>query len=129
MPFFLFFFGKIKCCWVHLDDFWVFLDASGVCIHPYFWPETSFSLIFENVLVISFSTFCFEISALGLFYLGALLGCCLWVVAESKGCRVILLLFISLNSKNTKPFSFCIIMHCLHFVFCIVLALGLLGRY
>ena len=59
----------------------------------------------------------FGISALGLFYLGAFLGCCLIVLAESGGCRVILLLFISFNSKNTKTFSFCIIMHCLHFAF------------
>ena len=58
-----------------------------------FWLETLFDLIFENVLVISFSIFCFGISALGLFYLGSLFDGCLLVIAESKGCRVILLIF------------------------------------
>ena len=110
-----FFWGKIKCCWVSLGDYWVFFYASEFCIHSCFWPETSFSLIFENVLVISFSTFCLGISALGLFYLGALLGCCLWVVVESEGGKVIFLLFISFNSKIQKHFYFCIVMHCLHF--------------
>ena len=58
-----------------------------------FWPETAFSLFLSFVLVILLSIFCFEISALGIFYLGALLGCCLWVVAESEGGRVMFLLF------------------------------------
>ena len=69
------------------------MDAFGVCIHLYFLPETLFSLkFFENVLVIAFSIFCFGISALGLFYLSALRGCSLIVLAESGGGRVILLL-------------------------------------
>ena len=65
----------------------------------------------------------FEISALELFYLSALLECYLGVV-ESRGHRIILLLFASLLfSKNTKTFAY---YHALHFALCIVLALDLL---
>ena len=82
---------------------------------PLFLTRDAFEFeFFENVLVIAFSIFCFGISALGFFYLGALLGCCLTMLVDSGGCGVILLLFISFNSKNTIFFSFCIIMHCLH---------------
>ena len=81
-------------------------------------------LFFKNVLVIAFSIFCFGISALDFFYLSALLECCLSVLAESRGCRIILLLFIShFISKNTKIFAY---HHALHFSFCIILALDLL---
>ena len=66
----------------------------------------------------AFFIFCFGISALDLFYLSYLLECCLSVLAESRGCRIILLL-----SKNPKIFAY---HHALHFAFCIVLALDLL---
>ena len=50
--------------------------------------------------------FLFGISALDLFYLSALLECCLSVLAESGGCRIILLLFVShFISKNLKTFA------------------------
>ena len=79
---------------------------------------------FKNVLVIAFSIFCFEISALDLFYLSALLECCLSVLAEFGDCRIILLLFIShFISKNPKIFAY---HYALDFSFCIVLALDLL---
>ena len=65
----------------------------------------------------------FEISALELFYLSALLECCLGVLAESRGRRIILFLFASLLfSKNPKIFAY---HHALHFALCIVLALDL----
>ena len=65
----------------------------------------------------------FEISALELFYLSALLECFLCVLAESEGGRVILLLFSSLIfSKNPKTFAY---HNALHFALCIVLALDL----
>ena len=63
--------------------------------------------IFLNVLVIAFSIFCFGISVLGLFYLGALLGCFLIVLAESGGGRVILLLhYLILIQKIQKKLLF-----------------------
>ena len=62
---------------------------------------------FENVLVISFSIFSFGISALGLFYLSSLLGCCLIVLAESGGGRVIIFLsYLILIQKIKKYFLF-----------------------
>ena len=65
----------------------------------------------------------FEISALDFFYLGVVLGCCLCVLADSEGGRIILLLFASLiYSKNTKIFAY---HYALHFSLCIVLALDL----
>ena len=65
----------------------------------------------------------FEISALELFYLSAFLGCCLCVLADSGGGRIILLLFASLIfSKNPKTFAY---HNALHFSLCIVLALDL----
>ena len=79
----------------------------------------------KNVLVIAFFIFCFGISALGLFYLSALLGSCLIVVAESEGGRVILLLYYLIYSKNPKIFA-SLHHYALHFAFCMVLALGLL---
>ena len=57
-----------------------------------FCPEIAFRLISRDVLVIHFLLLCFDIRALGLFYFGALLDCCLRVVAESEGCRVIFFL-------------------------------------
>ena len=55
----------------------------------------------------------FDISALEFFYLIALLGCCLCVLAESRGRRIILFLFVSLLfSKNPKTFAY---HHALHF--------------
>ena len=47
---------------------------------------------FKNVLVIVFSIFRFGISALDFFYLSTLCECCLSVLAESRGSRIILLL-------------------------------------
>ena len=82
------------------------------------------NLFFKNVLVIAFSIFCFGISALDYFYLSGLLECCLSVLAEFGGCRIIILLFIShFIAKNPKIFAY---HHALHFAFCIVLALDLL---
>ena len=64
------------------------------------------------------------ISALDFFYLSALLECCLSVLAESRGRRIILLLFVSHSiSKNPKTFAY---HHTLHFALCIVLALDFL---
>ena len=81
-------------------------------------------LFLKNVLVIAFSIFCFGISALDLFYLSTLLECCLSVLAESGGCRIILfLLYLIFISKNPKIFAY---HHALHLAFCIVLALDLL---
>ena len=72
----------------------------------------------------AFFDFLFGISALDLFYLSALLECCLSVLARSGGCRIILLLFVShFISKNPKTFAY---HHALHFAFCIVIALDLL---
>ena len=69
----------------------------------------------------AFFDFLFEISALEFFYLIALLGCCLCVLAESRGRRIILFLFVSLLfSKNPKTFAY---HHALHIALCIVLAL------
>ena len=67
---------------------------------------------FKNVLVIVFFKFCFGMSALGLFYLIALHGCCLIVLAESGGGRVILFLYyLILIQKIQKKLLLCIIMH------------------
>ena len=115
----IFFFGGgilsvVGWVWMIAEPSLMLLES----ISPFcFWLETLFYLIFENVLVISFSTFCFEISALGLFYLGALLGCCLWVVAESEGCRVIFFAFIShliQKYKNILLFAYLCIAFILH---------------
>ena len=66
-------------------------------------------------LSLHFRFFCFGISELDFFYLSALLECCLSVLAESEGCRIILLLFVShFISKNPKTFSY---HHALHFAF------------
>ena len=66
-------------------------------------------------LSLHFLIFCFEISALVFFYLGALLECCLSVLAESGGCRIILLLlYLIFISKNPKIFAY---HHALHFPF------------
>ena len=129
MPWFFVSWGRLsvsRWVWVIAESSLMLLESvSPLC----FWLDIFFYLIFENVLVISFSTSCFEVSALGIFYLGDLLGCCLWVVADSEGSRVIFLLFISFNSKIQKTFFF------LHsyafFSYCIsmVLALGFLGEY
>ena len=50
------------------------------------------NFFFMNVLVIAFSIFYFGISAIDFFYLSTFLECCLSVLAESGGCRTILLL-------------------------------------
>ena len=119
---------KIKCWWVSYDDCWVSLDASRVCIHLCFWPETFFiSIFFRNVLVIAFSIFCFGISALGLFYLGALLGCFMIVLADSGGGRVIILLHCLILIQKIQKICFLHHDAFLHFGFCMVLALGFLG--
>ena len=82
------------------------------------------NFFFKKVLVMAFSIFCFGISALDFFYLSDLLECCLTVLVESKGHRIILFLFASLLfSKNPKTF---VDHHALHFALCIVLALDLL---
>ena len=66
----------------------------------------------------------FEISTLEFFYLSDLLECCLGVLADSRGHRIILLIFASLLfSKNPKTFAY---HDALHFALCIVLALDLL---
>ena len=63
--------------------------------------------IFLNVLVFAFFIFCFGISALGIFYLGALLGCCLIVLLEFGGRRVILFLhYLILIQKIQKYLIF-----------------------
>ena len=103
-----------------------FLDASRVCIHLCFWPKMLFSLNFWKC---SYHFFWGGISALGLFYLSALLGCCLLVLIESRGCRVILLLYyLILIQKITKIFASLHHYASLDFAFCMVLALGLLGK-
>ena len=62
---------------------------------------------FKNVLVIAFSIFCFGISALGIFYLSALRGCCLIVFEESGGGRVtILMYYLILVQKKQKYLLF-----------------------
>ena len=72
----------------------------------------------------AFSIFLFEISALEFFYLSALLECCLGVLVESRGYKIILFLFAShFISKNPKTFVY---HHALHFAFGIILALDLL---
>ena len=124
-----FFFGKIKCCWV----IWMIVESSLMLLESVstlcFWRETLFYLIFENFLVISFSTFCFEISALGLFYLGAFTGCFLWVVAESEDYRVIFFAFISHLIQKYKNIFFLHNYALLAFCIIMVLALGLLGEF
>ena len=68
----------------------------------------------------------FGISALEFFYLSALLECYLSLLAESesRGRRIILLLFASLLfSKTPKTFAY---HHALHFALFIVLALDFL---
>ena len=65
----------------------------------------------------------FEISALEFFYLSALLEYYLGVLAESRGRRIIIFLFVSLLfSKNPKTFAY---HHALHFALCIVPSLDL----
>ena len=56
--------------------------------------------------------FLFEISALEFFYLSALLECCLCVLAESRGRRIILFLFASLVFQKIQK-HLLIIMHCI----------------
>ena len=75
------------------------------------------NFFFKNVLVIAFPIFCFVISALDLFYLSTLHVCCLIVLAESGGGRIILLLcYLIFIQKIQKYLILCIIMHCtLHF--------------
>ena len=69
----------------------------------------------------AFSIFLFEISALEVFYLSALLECYLCVLAESRGLRIIIFLFAShVISKYPKTFAY---HNGLHFHFCILLAL------
>ena len=78
----------------------------------------------KNVLVIAFFIFCFGISALDFFYLTTLLECCLSVLAESGGCRIVLLLlYLIFISKNPKIFAY---HNALHIAFSIILALDLL---
>ena len=81
---------------------------------------------FKNVLVIAFSIFCFGISALGLFYLSALCGFFLIVLAESGGGRIILLLYYLIFIQKSKIFASLHHYASLHFAFCMVLALGFL---
>ena len=71
-----------------------------------------------------FFIFCLRLVHSKFFYLSALLECCLGVLVESRGRRIILFLFVShFISKNPKTFAY---HHALHFSFCIVLALDLL---
>ena len=104
------------------------LGCFQILYTPLFLTRDTFQFeFFKNVLVIAFSIFCFGISALGLFYLGALLGCCLIVLAESGGGRVILFLYyLILIQKIKKIFSSSHHYTLLHIAFCMVLALGFL---
>ena len=110
-----FFWGKIKCFWVSLDGCWVLLDASRVCMRPCFWPETSFSLIFWKCYCHSFSTFVLRL----VNYISFTLALCLAIVCEwLQSLRVVesyFCFYISFNSKIQKYFTFCIVMHFLHF--------------
>ena len=116
-----------------LGEFWWFPSLLW-CFWSLYLPSISNQRLFliwflKMFLSFHFLFFVFEISALGIFFLSTLLGCCLWVVAESEGCRVIFFLFISFNSKIQKKNCF------LHsyalFAFCtsMVLALGFLGEF
>ena len=72
-----------------------------------FWLESSLVYFLIFFLVIHLSIFCFGISALGLFYLGSLLGCCFWVVTGSGGSKSHLFLsYLIYFQKNTIFFSF-----------------------
>ena len=101
------------------------------CFWSMYIPSVSDQRLFlswflKNV-VISFSIFCFGISALGLFYLSALLGCCLIVLVESWGGRFILLLYYLIFIQKIQKYL--LLLHhyaSLHVAFCMVLALGLL---
>ena len=89
---------------------------------PYVSGKRLFFIWFlKNVLVVSFSIFCFGVSALGLFYLGDFLGCCLVVLVESEGCRFILFLLSHLIQKIQK--------HLLFASLCIVCILHLHGTW
>ena len=73
------------------------------------------NFFFKNFFVIVFSIFCFGISALDFFYLSALLECFLSVLAESGGCRIILLLLYLILFQKIQKYLLTIL-HCIfHF--------------
>ena len=130
MPWFFPFWGRLSVdgwVWMIVESSWMLLES----VYTFVSYQRRFLVwIFENVLVISFSIFCFGISALGFFYLSAFLGCYLIVLAESGSCRVILFLYyLILIQKIQKNCFFCIIMHCCIVAFCMVLALCCLDKY
>ena len=115
MPRFFPFWGRLSVVgWV-----WMIAESSWMLLESVYIPVSNqrhlVSLNFFKCSCHFIFYFCFGISALGLFYLSALLGCCLIVLPEFGGCRVIYLLFILFNSKIQKHFSSCIVIHCLHF--------------
>ena len=111
-------------------DFWWLLSLLGCfwCLYtPSVFDQRLLLVYFLSfVLVIHLFVVCFGISALGIFYLSALLGYCLWVVTGSEGCRVIYFFHISFISKNTKIFFLLHTYASLSFCIGTVLALGLL---
>ena len=122
-------FGRLSVVgwfFIIVESSWVLLvSIYSLC----FSPETPFDLFSIRFCSChSFFPFCFGISALGLFYLSALLGCCLWVVVGFESCRVCYyFLYLIYFKKHKNIFCFSIIMHpCifslawyLHYVFII----------
>ena len=112
------FIWEIECCWVSLDDWWVFLGTVRIYIQPFILPETPFDLLLIRFCSChSFLLFVFGISELDLFSLRALFAAiCEWLqglrVAES-----IIAFYISFISKNTKIFCFFILLHPCIFAF------------
>ena len=113
-----------------MGEFWWLLCLLGCfwCLNtPFVSDQRLFFVYFLGfVLVIHLSIFCFEISALGLFYLGALLGCYLWVVAGYGGCRFISLLTYLIYCKKYKNIFLLHTYASLAFCIGTVLALGFL---
>ena len=81
---------------------WMIVESSWMLLESIYTPlsdQRLLSIRFLKIFLSFIFYFCFEISELRIFYLGSFLGCCLWVVVESEGCRVIFLLSVSFNSK------------------------------
>ena len=104
-----------------LGEVWWLLSLLG-CFWCLYTPSVSdqrLLLVYflSFVIVIHLYTLCFEISALGLFYLGSLIGCYLRVVVGSGGFRVIYCFHISFifkKYKNIFAFSYLCISCILH---------------
>ena len=93
----------------------------------FFLPETPFDLFLIRFCSChSFFPFCFGISALGIFYLGALLSYFLWVIAGSGSCRVCYFFLYLIYFKKYKNIFLLHTYAFLHFCTCMVLALGFL---